>query len=145
MATASSFAGPAGQRRGPRPKGFTVAGWIILSAALGLIVLSRQTPAIAGYGAVAYDQEARKAGYAWDETTQKRANDAARRDCDSDDCEVRFGVPPKMCAAFATPESGSAWGGAVRKSLDDATFAATKNCQKHAKQKCVVRESKCTK
>lgn len=117
---------------------------IFAAGALGLFLLVHM-PADAGYGAVAYDQDARKAGYAWDETTQQSANDAARRDCGSDNCKVRFEVPPKMCAAFATPDSGSAWGGARRKSLDDATFAATKKCQKHAKQKCVVRESKCTK
>jgi hypothetical protein len=118
---------------------------VILAGRALVLFLLVHMPAYADYGAVAYDQDARKAGYAWEETTQKSANDAARRDCGSDNCQVRFGVPPKMCAAFATPDSGSAWGGAVRKSLDDATFAATKNCQKHAKQKCVVRESKCTK
>jgi len=99
--------------------------------------------AAAGYGAVAYDTEARKAGYAWNENTQQNAEDAARRDCGSDKCKARFSIAPGMCAAFATPESGPAWGGAVRKSLPDATFAAVKNCQKHAKAKCVVRESKC--
>ena len=101
-------------------------------------------PVAAGYGAVAYDTEGRKAGYAWNEETQQKADDAARKDCGSDKCKVRFGVAPGMCAALATPESGSAWGGAVKKSLSDATFAAVKNCQKHAKSKCTSRESKCT-
>jgi hypothetical protein len=115
-----------------------------LSAAVcyGLLLV---TPAFADYGAVAYDSKARKQGFAWDGSTQDAANDAARRDCDSDNCQVRFGVPPQMCAALATPDSGPAWGGAVRKSIDAAAFAAIKNCQKHAKAKCIVREKKCTK
>src|SRR3954468_21116930 len=95
---------------------------------------------------IAYDQGARKQGFAWDEPTQERANEAARRDCGSEACKVRFGVPPGKCAALARPESGPAWGGAVRKSVDEAKSAAVKNCQKHAKDnKCTVQESKCTK
>jgi hypothetical protein len=124
--------------------GFAAARSVIVPAVLGLALLP-PAPVFADYGAVAYDGKARKDGYAWSETTQERANDAARRDCGSDNCTVRFGVPPGMCAALATPESGAAWGGAVRKSLDDAKFVAVKNCQKHAKQICIVRESKCTK
>jgi hypothetical protein len=103
------------------------------------------TPVFADYGAVAYDTKARKQGFAWDKSTQDDANEAARRDCSSDNCQVRFGVPPQMCAALATPDSGPAWGGAVRKSIDAAAFAAIKNCQKHAKAKCILREKKCTK
>jgi hypothetical protein len=115
-----------------------------LAAALcsGLLFL---TPAFADYGAVAYDSKTRKQGFAWDEATQDMANEAARRDCGSDNCQVRFGVPPQMCAALATPDSGPAWGGSVRKSIDAAAFAAIKNCQRHAKAKCIVREKKCTK
>jgi hypothetical protein len=50
-----------------------------------------------------------------------------------------------MCAALATPESGDAWGGAARKTLDAAKFAAIKNCQKRAKSECKIRENKCNK
>lgn len=102
-------------------------------------------PAMAGYGAVAYDQETRKHGLAADQESQERADNASLRQCGFERCKVRFGVPPKMCAAFAIPETGPAWGGAVRKSIDDAKFAAMKNCQKHAKAKCIIRESKCDK
>lgn len=117
-------------------------------AVVALLVIT--SPALAGYGAVAYGQEKRKHGAAWDEETQQRANEVSLRECGSDRCKVRFPVPSSMCAAFATPEfatpeSGPAWGGAVRKSMDQAKFAALKNCQKHAKNKCAVRESKCNK
>lgn len=117
---------------------------VILAAALALAPFAH-SPAFADYGAVAYDGTARKYGTAWTEATQAGAKDAAVRDCGSDKCTVRFGVPPKMCGALATPDSGEAWGGAVRKTLDAANFAAIKNCQKHAKQKCTVLTSKCAK
>ena len=113
--------------------------------AIAVTALFPAVPAFAGYGAVAYDENARKPGYAWDEESQKSANEAAKRDCGSDACKVRFGVGPKLCAALASPDAGPAWGGAVRKSVDAAKLAALKNCQKHAGEKCVIRESKCNK
>ena len=102
-------------------------------------------PAMAGYGAVAYDEDARKVGAAWNEGTQKSANESALRACGSPGCSVRFVVPPAMCGAFATPDKGSAWGGAVRKTVDDAKGAAQQNCQKQAKGSCSVRQSECNK
>ena len=116
-----------------------------LPAAFAGLTLFATSAAFAGYGAVAYDQDARKQGFAWDEPSQQRANEVAKRECGSDACKVRFGVPPKMCAALATPRSGTAWGGSVRNSVDAAKFAALRNCQKHAGHKCLIRESKCNK
>ena len=119
---------------------------VLLCAAVAqATILFANVPAVAGYGAVAYDQEKRKQGVAWNENTQQRANEVALRACGSDSCKVRFGVPPGRCAALATPENGPAWGGSVRKTVDDAKLAALKNCQKHAKSKCAMRESGCTK
>ena len=119
-----------------------------MATRLLLCALLAVTPcgaATAGYGAVAYDQAARKQGTAWDAETQKQANETALRDCGSNACSVRFAVPPAMCGAFATPDSGKAWGGAVRKTIDAAKLAAMQNCQKHAKSQCTVRESQCNK
>jgi hypothetical protein len=65
-------------------------------------------------------------GFALDEPSQERANEATKRDCGSDACKVRFGVGMKMWAALATPDSGPAWGGAVRKSVVETKFAALK-------------------
>ena len=118
---------------------------LYLLAPVAVVVLFHAAPASAGYGAVAYDQDARKRGVAGNEPSQERADEAAKRDCGSETCKVRFGVGPKMCAALATPDAGPAWGGAVRNSLDAAKFAATRNCQKHAGVKCTIRESKCNK
>ena len=123
----------------------TMRGLFATAVVVAVAALSLTLPAFAGYGAVAYDQNARTQGFDWDEVSQEKANEAAKRECGSDACKVRFGVGPKMCAAFATPEAGPAWGGSVRKSVDEAKLASLKNCQKHAGKKCVIRESKCNK
>jgi uncharacterized protein DUF4189 len=65
-----------------------------ISVAVAVAALFPAVPSFAGYGAVAYDETARKPGYAWDEESQKSANEAAKRDCGSDACKVRFGVGP---------------------------------------------------
>ena len=100
---------------------------LYLFALVAIVSLLHVPPAFAGYGTVTYDQEGRKQGFAWDEPSQERANEIAKRDCGSDACKVRFGVGPKMCAALAPPDPGPAWGGAVRKSVDAAKLAALKN------------------
>jgi hypothetical protein len=115
-------------------------------AILALVtVVTMSAPAMAGYGALAYDEQTRKQGFASGEDTQKSADQEAVRKCGSENCKVRFGIPPGQCAAFATPADGPSWGGAVRKSAAAATSAAVQNCQKHAKDKCTIRESQCNK
>src|SRR5258707_13352193 len=78
--------------------------------ALVMLALSA-APAFAGYGAVAFDEKSAKYGFAWNEDTQKRADEAALQACNSDACKVVIPEPPRRCAAFATGEKGSAWGG----------------------------------
>jgi hypothetical protein len=84
-----------------------------LVAPIALVALFPGAPAFAGHGAVAYDQDVRKRGFAWDEPSQEHANEPAKRDCGSVACKVRFEVGPKTCAALAVLNSGPARGGAV--------------------------------
>ena len=58
-------------------------------------------------------------------------------------CKIVFRVPPGRCAAFATAEKGSAWGGIVTASRDDAELGALESCQKRTAGKCVLRGSDC--
>jgi hypothetical protein len=119
-----------------------VASGIILAA---LLVLNT-APALAGYGAVAYDEGTRKRGFASSEETQKKADEVATRECGgSDGCKVRFRWASKECAAFAAPDKGTAWGGAVKKTLDAAKLGAIENCQKQTKDQCSILESACNK
>ena len=111
-----------------------------------ILVIIAAAPAFAGYGAVAFDEKAAKYGFAWNEATQKSANDAALQACNSADCKVVIPVPPRRCAAFATGvNKGNSWGGHVDKSRDAAELRALEVCQKHTSGKCVVRGSDCNR
>ncbi len=110
-----------------------------------ILVIIAAAPAFAGYGAVAFDEKAAKYGFAWNEATQKSANDAALQACNSADCKVVIPVPPRRCAAFATAETGTAWGGNVNASRDAAKLRALENCQKRTPGKCILRGSDCNR
>jgi hypothetical protein len=112
---------------------------------LAALLVFNAAPALAGYGAVAYDEGTRKRGFASNEDTQQHADDVAMRECGSGGCKVRFRVQPGWCAALATPEAGIAWGGAVKKTLDAAKLAAVENCQKNTPAQCILRESACNR
>src|SRR5437016_14352011 len=113
-------------------------------SALLLLALSGAS-AFAGYGAVAFDEKTAKYGFAWNEDTQKRADEAALQTCNSEACKVVIPVPPRRCAALATGEKGNAWGGRVDASRDAAKLGALDACQKHTAGKCVLRGSDCNR
>ena len=102
-------------------------------------------PALAGYGAFAFDEKSGKYGHSANEQTQKRADEAALKVCGSDACKVVFPVGPGSCGALATAETGNAWGGAVKQTGDAAKLAAIENCQKRTSTQCKVRQSECNK
>jgi hypothetical protein len=123
-----------------------------LAAALVVLALglSAAGPALAAYGSMALDEESGKYGASWNEDTQKRADDAALKGCNSPGCKIVFRVLPHRCGALATGEKGSsgkvAWGGKNNASTRDAAkLAALENCQKHTSGKCEVRESECAR
>ncbi len=116
---------------------------MIIAAALVITLVA--TPALAGYGAVAFDEKTAKYGFAWNEDNQKRADETALQACNSGTCKVVIPVPPRQCAAFATAEKGNAWGGNVDKNRDKAKLRAIEICQKNSIGKCVLRGSECNK
>lgn len=103
-----------------------------------------RVPGAPAYGAVAFDLITAKYGFAWNQDTQTHAYEAAVQACNSDACKVVIPVPPHRCAAFATAEMGSAWGGNVNAARDQAKLRALENCQKNTSGKCVLRGSLCT-
>jgi uncharacterized protein DUF4189 len=118
---------------------------MIVVGCLAILAMLAAAPAFAGYGAVAFDEKAAKYGFAWNEDTQKRADEAALQACNSADCKVVIPVPPRRCAALATGEKGNAWGGHVDTSRDAAKLRAIENCQKRTSGKCVLRGSDCNR
>ena len=108
-------------------------------------ILLAATPALAGYGAIAWDKTSGKYGGTWNRATAQEAAEAALSDCGATGCKVIIRTGAKQCAALATIASGKFVGAAVRKTKDEARLAAMSNCQKGKAGDCVVRASDCNK
>jgi Domain of unknown function (DUF4189) len=111
------------------------SSWILLTSA----------PAVAQYGAIAWDRETGKYGASWNQDSQKRAEEVALSDCGATGCKVIIRTRRAMCAALATNEGGKYAGGAARGDRDAARVAALKNCQKGKAGECTVRVTDCNK
>src|SRR5581483_6164154 len=94
---------------------------LVLAAAFAMIaVMASARPALAAYGAFAYDEATGKYGVAWNEDTESRAREVALKDCKSPGCKIVMPVGPHICAALATAETGTAWGGVNDRPTKDA-------------------------
>lgn len=110
-------------------------GWVLVAA----------EPALAQYGAIAWDKETGKYGASWNQGSQKGADEVAMSDCGASGCKVIIRTRRAMCAALATNETGKYAGGASRQNRDAARLAALKNCQKGNTGECTVRVTDCNK
>jgi hypothetical protein len=109
-------------------------GWVLVPA----------RPALAEYGAIAWDKETGKYGASWREATPKRAAEHAISECGTSACKIII-RPTPFCAALATAADGKVVGAASRKDRDDARVAALKDCQKRNAGECTVRLTDCNK
>src|SRR5438046_10745986 len=96
---------------------------------LGSVLLTAM-PALAEYGAIAWDKGTGKRGWSWNQDTPRRAAKVAFDECGSAGCKVIMRTGRGRCAALATTEAGKYAGAASRKDRDRARLAALKNCQK---------------
>jgi hypothetical protein len=114
-------------------------------AALALV--AGAAPSHAAFGAFAHDQTTGKYGYSWNETSEKKAEEAALKGCASDGCKIVFRTKAGQCGALAMNENGKTWGGATRPKREEAEKAALENCQKRVSTggQCKVRGSECNK
>jgi len=116
-----------------------------IAVAMLIIALAAAGPAYAGFGAIAYDQYSGKLGASFDQPTPAQANEMALKQCDSADCRVNP-VEPKGCGALALSDKDKAWGGADRRSLEEAKRDAVQHCQTHTQEgTCTVKVSGCNK
>lgn len=111
---------------------------------LGSVQLTA-VPALAEYGAIAWDKETGKVGSSWNETTAQRAAEAALSQCGATGCKVVIHPGRRECAALATTENGKYAGGAARRDRDSARLAALANCKKGNAGECTVRVTECNK
>jgi uncharacterized protein DUF4189 len=110
-----------------------------------LLLAAAPRAALAGFGALAYDESAKKYGLSSNEETQAKADDVATKECGSDKCKIIFRTKPRQCGAIATAEGGEAWGGGVQPQRAAAELDAIKNCQKRSKGQCKVRSVECNR
>jgi hypothetical protein len=114
-------------------------------AVSALLVSLAATPAFAGYGALAYDEESKKYGLSSDEGSQSKADDVATKECGGGKCKIVFRTVPKECGAIAVAGEGNAWGGGKAAEKAKAELDAVNNCQKRTKGQCKVREAACNR
>jgi hypothetical protein len=121
---------------------------VIAAAAIllgcGLVIVS-PTPALAQYGAIAWDRETGKYGASWNQDSPKRADEKAMSDCGASGCKVIVHTRRGLCAALATTESGKYAGGSARPDREAARLAALRDCQKGKAGECVVRVTDCNR
>jgi len=114
-----------------------------IGALVGLAVSAG--PALAEYGAFAYEEATGKYGFSWNERDQGAADAAALKGCVAEGCKIVFRVGPRHCGAIAMTENGKIWGGADRDGRDAAKLAALENCQKRTKGQCIIRGNECNR
>jgi Domain of unknown function (DUF4189) len=112
--------------------------------ALGYTLLPA-LPALAGYGAVAWDRGTGKYGTSWNQPSPKRAEEVALGECGASGCKVVAKIGPAMCGALATTADGKHAGAAWRKDREAARLAAIKSCDKDQAGECTVRATDCNK
>jgi hypothetical protein len=117
--------------------------WYALGVAATIGVLDGPGPALAQYGAIAYDVSNGRYGYTFNHRSPQGAQADALRRCDSPGCEIRLTVGPNRCGALATTENRRGSGWAIRPSRDSARLVALENCLKYNAGQCFVRVWEC--
>jgi hypothetical protein len=113
--------------------------------AAALFVLATAAPAFAGYGALAFDEQARKYGLSSNEETQGKADDVAMKICGTDKCKIVFRTSARECGAIAMANAGTGWGAGKRANRAAAELGAMQSCQKHTKGQCKISSVECNR
>jgi hypothetical protein len=118
---------------------------ILTAAAVSALVQLAAVPALAEYGAIAWDKETGKRGWSWNQSTAQRAADVAQSECGATGCKIIMRIGPRQCAALATTEDGKYVGAASRRDRDASRLAALANCKKGKAGECIIRTTDCNK
>jgi hypothetical protein len=119
--------------------------WTVIALLAFGYTLLPALPALAGFGAIAWDRSTGKYGASWNQPTPKRAEEVALSECGASGCQIVQKITPATCAALAMTEDGKHAGAARRKDREAARLAALNNCQKDKAGECVVRAADCNK
>jgi len=97
------------------------------------------------YGAIAWDRGTGKYGASWNQSSPKRAEEAALGECVASGCQIVARIGPRMCGALATTQDGTRAGAAWRRDREAARLAAFENCRKDQAGECVIRTTDCNR
>jgi Domain of unknown function (DUF4189) len=117
-----------------------------LAMAIGAMgVMIGGGPALADFGAIAYDQHNCAVGRSWHYGNPQKASDVALAECGHRGCKVILEVGPGQCGAIAVTPDCHGYGWAKRDSRDGARLAAMENCQRYNAGQCSVRTVDCNR
>jgi|SRR5262245_6203590 len=119
--------------------------WVAIALLAFGYTLLPAMPAVAGYGAIAWDRSTGKYGVSWNQPSGKRAEEVALGECGTTGCKVVQRIAPKACGALATTEDGKHAGAAWRKDKEAARLAALESCKGDRAGECIVRSTDCNK
>jgi len=121
----------------------------LIAAGLLFTMMAAAAPALAGHGALAYDESTGKYGLSSNEDSQTKADDVATKICGGEKCKIVFRTGPKECGAVAMVSEAKgpnpAWGAGKHGQRGTAELAAMTNCQKHTKSQCKIRGVECNR
>ena len=118
----------------------------LMAIAVGVAgIVASGAPAMADFGAIAYDQRNCAVGRSWHYDNPSHARDVALAECGHRDCRVILEVGPGQCGAIAVTPDCHGYGWAKRDSRDGARLAAMENCQHYNAGQCSVRTVDCNR
>ena len=112
-------------------------------AAAALASCAAAHPALAQYGAIAYDTTNCAWGDSWNYANQAEANAKAIAECKHPGCRVVAQIGPHQCGALAATADCHGWGWFRGPSRDGASLGAMKECQKYNAGQCTVKSNDC--
>jgi hypothetical protein len=116
---------------------------IFAASCAAVLLMAASGPALAGYGALAHDDDSGKYGLSANEESQAKADDVAMKECGGDKCKIVFRTVARECGAIAAAGTGNAWGAGKHGQKATAELAAVTNCQKRSPAQCKVRAAEC--
>jgi hypothetical protein len=114
-----------------------------MGALIGIAVSAG--PALADFGAIAYDEHNCAVGRSWHYETPRRAADVALAECSHPGCRVVLEVGPAQCGAIAITNDCHGFGWAKRDNRDAAQLSALQNCQHYNAGQCTIKTVDCNR
>jgi|SRR5579863_910353 len=123
-----------------------VTPFIIAATALAGVFVSA-APALADFGAIAYDRTNCAWGRSWNYPGQAGADARAMAECAAggSNCQVVAQMGPGECGAVAATPSCSGYGWATRPSVNDAQIVALEQCRNYNPGlSCTIKATVCS-